>query len=119
MKSKGSVENLTANSRLMLTLSKHALNNSNQLGIKVPNNRDKENLIKINDGDFNEKRMGSKQLAPIMENTEPSAPTTDFKIIESRYVKDDAFHRCQLGQLSKTRNRSVGRTRITDVYTNF
>ena len=118
MKSKASVENLTANSRLMLTLSKHALSNSNsnQLGMRLPQNKDKENLIKISDGDLNERRMGSKQLAPIMENIEPSAPTSDFKIIESRYIKDDAFPRCQLG---KTRNRSVGRARITDVYTNF
>lgn len=103
----------------MLTLSKHALNNSNLLGIKLPHNthnRDKENLIKISDGDLNEKRVGSKQLAPIIENAETSAAMTDFKIIESRFIKDDAFHRCQLG---KTRNRSVGRARITDVYTNF
>ena len=71
MKSKASVENLTANSRLMLTLSKHALNssnsNSNQPGVKV-HSKDKENLIKISDGDLNSRRFASKQLAPIMEN---------------------------------------------------
>jgi hypothetical protein len=104
----------------MLTLSRHALIQSNQLANKLLPIKDKENLIKIEDCDEKiAKRTISKQLAPILENSSQNAPQSDLKIIESRYIKDD-FLNCVMKPTSgKVRHQSVGRTRLTDVYVNF
>jgi hypothetical protein len=72
----------------------------------------------LNDGEEDKmpKKMVSKQLAPIAE-----AATADFKIIESRYIKDDhSLSICnKLMGMGKTRGRSVGRVRLADVFINF